>query len=171
MVGTLVRLGSPPRASWARENRAPRARQAVKPTNLTALRCRQRCASLIRWLPGPAPERVKGKSRHAPERVAGRLLDPCGNSSWARLNCQPSALGPSPPSQNRNLLHLVERDLVRAPVVELGGARRGVVGERLRVLAQAAPCATPSGASAPALKLQKSILAAVRSASIHRFCG
>ena len=34
---------------------------------------------------------------------------------------------------NPDLLHLVERDFVRAPVVEPGGARGGVVGERLRV--------------------------------------
>src|SRR5229473_2300977 len=38
---------------------------------------------------------------------------------------------------NRNLLHLVERDFVGAPVVELGGARRGVVGERPGVLKSA----------------------------------
>jgi hypothetical protein len=38
---------------------------------------------------------------------------------------------------NRNLLDFIERDFARAPVVELCGARRGVVGERLGVFESA----------------------------------
>jgi hypothetical protein len=54
-----------------------------------------------------------------------------------RLACALDCAGISDARSNRNLLNLVERDFVRTPVVELSGARRGVVGERLGVLQRA----------------------------------
>ena len=35
-----------------------------------------------------------------------------------------------------DLLHLIERNLILPAIVELGGARGGMVGERLRMLKQ-----------------------------------
>src|SRR3954470_21543656 len=51
-----------------------------------------------------------------------------------------SAFAPSrlPRPSNQDALYLVQADLIAAPVVELGGAGRGVVGDHRRLLQRAA---------------------------------
>ena len=51
---------------------------------------------------------------------------------WVRA-CEPNlALGIEGETSDRNLLHLVERNIVRPSVIEFRRARQGVFGKRLR---------------------------------------
>jgi hypothetical protein len=53
--------------------------------------------------------------------------------SWTRQSCRTHLDQPS----NEDALDFIEADLIIAPVIELGGAGRGVVGDHRRLLERA----------------------------------